>query len=174
MKKIIYLIMAIALAAIFSCDDVDGPSNPNGSIRINYNFAAVSDFGTLTGTATGRVYACLHRGLGLYPDYYVAQCGSTEDSPAGTGSITISGVYHGSYYLIVYYDQNHDSDVIPSKDDPYCIYDSNSTAGNATNDPYDALDSNGSLVSVEKGETTNVSITHDGLTVFNYRGAWAL
>ena len=171
MKKTIYLVITLALAAIISCDDVDGPSNPNGSITVHYTF---STLGTPDGDATGRVYACLHRGLGLYPDYYVAKCGSTEDPTGNTGSITITGVYHGSYYLIVYYDQNYDPDIVPSAYDPYCIYDSNIATTNAIYDPYDAIDSNGSLVSVEKGETTEVSITHDGSTEFNSRGAWTL
>ncbi|HOO72607.1 MAG TPA: hypothetical protein PK926_12665 [Spirochaetota bacterium] len=173
MKNPVILFIMIVMLALFSCDDVDSPSDPVGTLKVTYDFFAVGDFGTLSGSATGQVYVYLVQKFALYPDYNVIQSASSGSSTASTGTITINNVYVGYYYVVVFYDQNYDEDWTASSGDPYAIYDA-TQSGNATSNPYDACEGDGAMITMTKGHTLDISITYSGSDEFTSRNAWLL
>jgi hypothetical protein len=175
MKKIPFLLMALLVLFAPACDDDDNSiSILRGTLIVDYDFTGATL--STDDDATKRVYVYLYNVLSLFPYQYFAVEGTSDvvAIPGDLdGEITMSNVFAGKYYAMVFYDSNHDGDHVASQSDPYMIYHSG-IAGNQTANPYAAITNGGDSgnVTINPNETTTITMTYGGSAVFGTDGAW--
>lgn len=175
MKKISMLVLALLLWFIPACDDDDdSTSSATGTLVVNYDFSGGAILDADTGTRY--VYVYLYTKLGLFPDdFYIEEAQS--DSPfteagAKTGTITMTKVNAGDYYMLVFYDKKEHTNKLPGNTDLYMLYDGvgpNYSSGS----PYDATngDPDAGLVTITKGQTETIDMVYES-AAFQSQGAW--
>jgi hypothetical protein len=112
-------------------------------------------FGVTDGSkpGTGINYVILYEELGTRSDSYPVKYEGSSDTNGGT--ITITGIKGGSYYVVVFYDFKHQTEEPKlGSTDPYSIYDGSTPFG----DPYVA---NAQTLDIPDDETTSIDMNFD-------------
>jgi hypothetical protein len=170
MKKLWVLIMLIMVSPMFSCDDASqNESNPmsliymfgNNTLTVNVTYNGAYDTDPSSGglyAGTKYVYVYLYNVRPVYTRSPVCVYSGVSSVPvtnATPQAITISGIWSGDYYLMVFYDYRL-GDNFDNKSDRYRLYNGTTNGTNCI----------GQATTVSIPSASSVDITFDSTYSF--------
>jgi hypothetical protein len=159
MKKLLTIaipcLLVLSLGCFLEDDSSSGEDAGTGILEVTVNYNGVApgiEFGDDAG-GTAINYVILYKDLGPRSDSYPVKYEGSSDTNGGT--ITITGIKGGSYYVVVFYDYDDQNEEPKfAKNDPYSIYDGSTPDGS----PY-VLDAQ--TLDIPDDETTTFTMDFD-------------